>query len=188
LHAYREFGPYWVVAFARHQVPVKVRPPAVSCTPGSALSTMIWFGAGDGEVDGLMVKVSAPDVPPPGEGVDTLTGTEAAVASSLAAMSACSWLALTSLVVRTAPFHRTTEEATKPLPLTVSVNGPLPAIVEAGDRLVITGTGADVGRALNVAVTVMFAFTVTAQVPVPVQAPLQPANPDPEAAEGVSVN
>jgi len=187
LHAYREFGPYWVVAFARHQVPVKVRPPAVSCTPGSALSTMIWFGAGDGE-DGLMVNVSAPDVPPPGEGVDTLTGTEAAVASSLAAMSACSWLALTSLVVRTAPFHRTTEEATKPLPLTVSVNGPLPAIVEAGDRLVITGTGADVGRALNVAVTVMFAFTVTAQVPVPVQAPLQPANPDPEAAEGVSVN
>ena len=41
--------------------------------------------------------------------------------------------------------------------------------------------------ALKVAITDSFAVTVTLQVPVPEQAPLQPENIDPEAAEAVKV-
>lgn len=40
---------------------------------------------------------------------------------------------------------------------------------------------------LNVAVTDSVAFIVTAQVPVPVQAPLHPANAEPDAGVAVSV-
>ena len=40
---------------------------------------------------------------------------------------------------------------------------------------------------LNVAVTVVAALTVTAQVPVPEQAPLQPAKLEPAAAAALSV-
>ena len=32
-----EFGPNCLLAFDRHHVPVNVRPPAGSCTPGAAL-------------------------------------------------------------------------------------------------------------------------------------------------------
>ena len=50
--------------------------------------------------------------------------------------------------------------------------------------------GADEGAAdrLNVAVTVVAALTVTAQVPVPEQAPLQPAKADPVAGVAVRVS
>jgi hypothetical protein len=44
------------------------------------------------------------------------------------------------------------------------------------------------GMRLNVAVTVVAAFTVTVQPAVPVQAPLQPANVEPAAGVAVSVN
>jgi hypothetical protein len=47
----------------------------------------------------------------------------------------------TNVVVRFNPFQRTTEPATKPLPLTVSVNPAPPAVVEVGLRLVVAGTG-----------------------------------------------
>ena len=40
---------------------------------------------------------------------------------------------------------------------------------------------------MNVAVTVVAALTVTAQVPVPEQAPLQPANVEPAAGVAVRV-
>ena len=46
-----------------------------------------------GVVDaGLMVKVSAPDVPPPGVGLKTATGTVPAVAISVDAIGAVSWV------------------------------------------------------------------------------------------------
>ena len=43
-------------------------------------------------------------------------------------------------MVREAPFHVTTDDATKPLPLTVSVRLALPAVAPVGDRLPATGT------------------------------------------------
>jgi hypothetical protein len=49
-------------------------------------------------------------------------------------------LALTNVVVRAAPFQRTPDAATKPLPLTVSVRPALPATAVVGERLLATGT------------------------------------------------
>ena len=43
------------------------------------------------------------------------------------------------------------------------------------------------GAVSNVAVTVVFAFMVSVQVPVPVQAPLQPWKVEPDAGDAVSV-
>jgi hypothetical protein len=50
-------------------------------------------------------------------------------------------LALTNVVVREAPFQRTTDDETKPLPLTVSVRLALPATALVGEMLLATGTG-----------------------------------------------
>src|SRR5688572_13229387 len=66
---------------------------------------------------------------------------EPAVATSAAPIAARSWVALTNVVVRLAPFQRTTEDDTKPLPLTVRVRAGLPATALAGARLLRTGAG-----------------------------------------------
>jgi hypothetical protein len=53
---------------------------------------------------------------------------------------------------------------------------------------VVTANDRVEGTVLNVAVTAVFAFNVTSQVPVPEQPPpLQPAKVDPNAAEAVNV-
>ena len=55
--------------------------------------------------------------------------------------------------------------------------------VESGTRITLT-----LGRVrLNVAVTDLAAFIVTVHVPVPVHAPLHPANEEPVAAAAVNV-
>src|SRR4029077_10601364 len=60
---------------------------------------------------GSIVKGRADDVPPPGEGVDTLTRAPPTLAISAAAIWAISCLALTTFVGRGDPFHRATEKA-----------------------------------------------------------------------------
>ena len=65
-----------------------------------------------------------------------------------------------------------------PVGLEVTVPVPVPARVTASAKL---------DELLNVAVTARAAVIDTAQVPVPVQAPLQPAKLDPVAALAVSV-
>ena len=44
-------------------------------------------------------------------------------------------------MARFAPFHCTVEAATNPLPVTVSVNAPDPATVEAGEICAVAGAG-----------------------------------------------
>src|SRR5256885_4805646 len=66
------------------------------------------------------VNVCAAEVPPPGAAVTTVTCGFPAVARSDAGIAAVSWVALTNVVVRAAPFQRTLEPLTKPLPVTVS--------------------------------------------------------------------
>ena len=56
-------------------------------------------------------------------------------------MAACSCVALTNVVLRDAPFQRTTDEATKPVPVTVSVKAEAPAGTLAGDSEVTVGGG-----------------------------------------------
>ena len=48
------------------------------------------------------------------------------------------------MVTRLAPFQRTTDALTKPLPATVNVNALEPAAIEAGDNEEITGAAAGV--------------------------------------------
>src|SRR6266566_4941871 len=89
----------------------------------------------------LMVNVSAPEVPPPGVGENTVTDAVPAVATSLAGIAACNCVPLTNVVVRAPPFQRTTDPLTKFVPFTVSVNAPPPAVVLVGDSEVTVGTG-----------------------------------------------
>jgi hypothetical protein len=113
-------------------VRVKLAPPAIRLLGESALVP------GKGL---LTVNVRAPDVPPPGAGVNTVTDAVPAVAMSLARMAAVSWVLLTNVVVRLAPFHRTTEPATKLLPVAVSVNPAPPAVRLLGASELSTGAG-----------------------------------------------
>ena len=88
------------------------------------------------------MNVSAAEVPPPGAGLNTVTcAVVPAVVMSDAGIDAVTRVAETNVVVRSAPFQRTTEPDTNPVPFTVSVNAPLPAAAEDGERDVNAGTG-----------------------------------------------
>jgi len=117
-------------------VPVMVSvKPLLPATVVAGLMLLI-VGAGL-----LMVNVTAPDSPPPGAGLKTVTFAVPAVAMSLAGMAAVSWVLETKVVGRSFPFQRTTEPVTKFVPVTVRVNPPLPATVVAGLIVVIVGDG-----------------------------------------------
>ena len=82
-----------------------------------------------------MVNDKAFEVPPPGAGVTTVTGTLPGVTMSLAGIAAVTWPALTNVVVRATPFQRTSEVPTKLLPFTVSVKrGPPGRRARRGER------------------------------------------------------
>ena len=89
----------------------------------------------------LMVNVKPFEVPPPGAGVTTVTGTLPAVTMSLAGIAAVTWPAFTNVVVRAVPFQRTLEVPTKLLPFTVSVKPPPRPAVLVGASEVSAGTG-----------------------------------------------
>ena len=80
------------------------------------------------------------EVPPPGVGLNTVTLAVPAMAMSEARIEAVSWVEETYVVVRSAPFQRTTELETKFVPFTVSVKAGPPAVAELGLRLVVVGT------------------------------------------------
>jgi len=113
-------------------VKVKAGPPAVALEGDKdvKLGTRL-----------VIVNVTALEVPPPGEGLKTVTLAEPAVATSAAAIVAVNRVLLINVVILLPAFHWTVEALTKPVPLTVSENAPPPAVAEAGLRLVIAGTG-----------------------------------------------
>src|SRR2546426_72256 len=117
-------------------LPLTVKVNAASPVVALVGDTDVSVGAGL-----LTENVCAADVPPPGVGVSTVTGTLAAVAMSAAAIAAVNWVALTKVVVRAAPFQRTVEPLVKPVPLTVSVKAAPPTCALVGDRLETVGTG-----------------------------------------------
>src|SRR5437773_1824537 len=102
-------------------------------------------GVGEGEPSvgtGLLtVNVSAPEVPPPGVGENTVTDAVPAVATSLAGIAARNCVPLTNVVVRALLFHRTTDPLTKFVPFTVSVKAPVPAVALLGTSEPSVGTG-----------------------------------------------
>jgi len=113
-------------------VSVNAAPPATA----PAGLKLVSVGAGL-----LTEKVSAAEVPPPGVGVKTVTGTLPPVAMSAVVMPAVSCVALTNVVVRALPFQRTVEPLTKLVPVTVSVKAGPPAVALVDDNAVSVGTG-----------------------------------------------
>ena len=117
--------------------PVPLVNVIVTLAPaGTLVALTVRFGAV------LIVNVSGPESPPPGAGVKTVTAAVPSVAQSLAGIDARNCVLLTKVVVRFAPFQRTTDVDTNPLPLTVSVNAELPTGVLTGESDVSTGAGA----------------------------------------------
>lgn len=105
------------------------------------------YGVEDGEsevrVGATIENVIAPDVPPPGVGVNTVTGAVPTEAISVAEIAALSCVVLTNVVVRLLPFHCTTEHGTKPLPVTFKVNAAAPAVALAGESDEAIGAGSN---------------------------------------------
>src|SRR5206468_2222014 len=89
----------------------------------------------------VMANVTEFDVPPPGDGLKTVTAALPGPAMSPAGIEAVSWLAPAKVVGRSAPFQRTTDVEMKLLPFTVSVKAAPPAVAEVGLMVVIAGTG-----------------------------------------------
>lgn len=83
------------------------------------------------------------DVPPPGGGLNTVTETDATTAISVLEIAAWTWVELTYVVFRPAPFHWTTEQGTKPVPVMLNVNPASPAVAVEGDSDVMAGTGSE---------------------------------------------
>ncbi len=52
-----------------------------------------------------IVNLTALETPPPGVGLDTVTLTVPAVATSAAVIAACNWVLETNVVTRAVPFH-----------------------------------------------------------------------------------
>lgn len=89
----------------------------------------------------MMGKVTAPDVPPPGVGLNTVIEAVPVAVMSAARMAAVNCVPLTNVVVRSVPFQRTTDPPAKPEPFTVSVNAAPPTTAPGGLVLASTGTG-----------------------------------------------
>ena len=89
----------------------------------------------------LIVNACPAEVPPPGAGLSTVTVTVPPSRRSLAGIDAVSCVVLTNVVARLAPFQRTTDVDTKPLPFSVSVNVAPPAVVLDGASDASEGAG-----------------------------------------------
>src|SRR5206468_2425183 len=101
----------------------------------------------DGDSDSALgtgfaiVNVRSPDERQSVAAVNTDTCAVPAAATSDAGIDACSCVPLTNVVVRGAPFQRTTDELANPLPFTVKVNAGWPAVALDGDSDSASGTG-----------------------------------------------
>jgi hypothetical protein len=89
----------------------------------------------------LIVKVIAPDVPPPGAGSETVTEAVPASAMSPAGTAAVKLVPLTTVVTSAAPFQLIVEPVTKLVPVAVSVKPAPPATANVGPSDPSVGTG-----------------------------------------------
>src|SRR6266481_5745017 len=120
---------------------MKLVPVTVSVNAAPPASSVVGFidvAVGTGFP---MVNVSALEVPPPGVGFTTVTDAVPAVAMSAAVMAACKLVLETKVVVRALPFHCTTEEATKLVPVTLNENAAPPADTELGFNAPVASDG-----------------------------------------------
>jgi hypothetical protein len=116
------------------EVLIKFVPVTTSETAVEAETVEGWsmVNVGAGLAAALIVNVCAPDVPPPGVGLKTVTEAVPAVAMSLAGTAAVNCVALPGVVTNATPFHFTAEVLMKFVPVTVSVKPAPPAVAEEG--------------------------------------------------------
>jgi hypothetical protein len=133
---YEVFGAL-VGANASQSAPPPSPPVNVTVTwpPGT---TVVVFTISTGAT--VTENVSGFEVPPPGDGENTETCALPTAARSAAEIAACNCVALTKVVGRFAPFHRTTDDETNPVPFTLSVSELVPASTELGVNELRTGT------------------------------------------------
>jgi hypothetical protein len=91
----------------------------------------------------VMVRFIGLEVPPPGAGLVTVTASVAVEAMLDAGMAAVNCVELTNVVTGADPATLTIEDATKLVPLMVSVKAPPPATLLFGEIVVIVGVGLD---------------------------------------------
>ena len=113
---------------------------AVSMAAVSASSGVVVVGTPCAGASWI-VSVTPLEVPPPGAGLNTVTVAVPAVATSVAGTDTLNCVLLTNVVDRLAPFHRTVEPDTNPVPVTTRVKSPPPAVAEPGLKLEMTGPG-----------------------------------------------
>jgi hypothetical protein len=113
---------------------VRVNAPELTITPVGTSAEMTGAGL-------FTVKVDAPEVPPAGAGLKTVTERLPAVAISVARIAAVMEVALTNVVALATPLKLTTDEETKPVPVIVNVKAAPPAMAVVGAIEVIAGTG-----------------------------------------------
>ena len=109
--------------------------------PAATLAGCKVVTVGTGLLPEVIEKVTRFEVPPPGVGLVTLTVGDPALATSLARIAAVTCVALTYVVVFTAPLKLMMELLRKPVPVTVRVKADEPAVALAGESLVMAGAG-----------------------------------------------
>src|SRR5215831_17458472 len=139
----RAWPPTVAVAPAAKPVPVTVSVKAVLPAVTLAGLRLLMLGVG---FTLATVSGRAPDVPPPGAGVNTVMLGVPAAAISLAGMAAVSCVDETNVVVRLAPLTWTIEPLVKLEPVAVRVKAAPPADAVVG--LMLDRTGAGVGAAM----------------------------------------
>ena len=116
---------------------IKLLPSTISVNEGppavpqeGLMSVMVGWGLRTSKVIALERLPS---------GLNTVTGTVPAVATSAARTFARNWVADTKVVTRSEPFQRTFEPETKLLPVTVRVKAGPPVVIKVGLILLIAG-------------------------------------------------
>ena len=94
-------------------------------------------------------RFNAPELPPPGSGLKTVTGKSPAAATSADEIDAVNCVELTSDVGRGVPPNCTTELALKFVPLTVKMNEAAPTAFVEGAMVDTLGTGLLTGRLMT---------------------------------------
>jgi hypothetical protein len=110
----------------------KPLPVTVICKseePAAALEGLIVVMVGAGL---FTVKLTAAEVPPPGDGFSTVSFAAMPFAKSVAGIVACKLEDETKVVARAEPFHSMAEEEMKPEPATVTAVAASPAVAEDG--------------------------------------------------------
>jgi hypothetical protein len=119
-------------------------PPTVAVEIANAAgwpAATVSVGVGLETAKSAIVSVRAAEVPPPGNGLNTVTKMAPPLVRSPAGTMAVTCVALTIVVVNATPFHSTTVPAKKFVPVSVSVNAAPPAFAVVGESIARTGCG-----------------------------------------------